>query len=398
MRVLRVVTRPNVGGPIRQAVALWHAHRGLGVRTLLVTGVCDPGEAAIPLAQLGLPILDARVTGTSEGVLQLPDLRRGLAPLRDRRARGALARIVAAFGPDVVHSHTSKAGWLARRAARGGRAVVAHTFHGHVLRDYYAAAVAFVLRRVERALAARSDLLFAVSPSCRAELAELGVAPAQRITVLPPAVDTSRFSATTRAKARARLGAGGDQALVAFVGRLVPIKRPLLFAQLVGRLPLAAGHVFGDGPLRASLAQGAPANLVLHGVRDDLADVMAAFDVLVLTSRREGCPLAAIEAFAAGVPVVGFDVPGVRDVLAEWGSGVLVPESAGVPGLAAAVRDLLADRVRRELLVARAGAGLPRFLPAAVAAELQACYRRARAPQGSERRFDAARLDGSHRQ
>ena len=110
---------------------------------------------------------------------------------------------------------------------------------------------------------------------------------------------------------------------------------------------------------------------------------MSAFDALLLPSRREGCPLVAIEAFAAGVPVVGFDVPGVRDVLATWGDGILVPEREGAAGLAGAL-----DRLRRDPgfgreLAARAKAGLFRFEPREVAAELLDLYRSL--PRGSAR-------------
>jgi glycosyltransferase involved in cell wall biosynthesis len=378
MRVVRILTRPNVGGPTRQVAALWREQRALGIRTLLVVGRCGAGETAVDLEREGVPRLapEAAADPAAEGHFVLPELGRGLRPLADRRAARLLRALLAAARPQVVHTHTSKAGWLGRRAAvAAGVPVVAHTFHGIVLRDYYAGPVAWLLAAVERSLARRSDLLFAVSPSCRDELAELGIAPAERIEVTPPAVELAPFARTERDAARARLGLGAAEFALGFVGRLVRIKRPELFAALLRRTPDATGLLFGDGPLGAAL-DGAP-RLRRLGARADLADLLAGLDVLVIPSTREGCPLAALEAFAAGVPVVGFDVPGVRDVLGAWGAGLLVPPAAGVGGLAAAVARLRAEPSLAGELRARARAGLGRHAPAAVAAQLAAAYERA---------------------
>lgn len=377
MRVMRVLTRPNVGGPARQAVALWHAQRGLGVRTLLVVGRCAAGESALDLAALGVPrvAFDA-VDATTEGFVEVPALMRPLHPLRDWQARGALRGLLARFAPQVVHTHTSKAGALLRAGGSGGARVV-HTYHGHVLRDYYGPLRSSLLVRFERRLAARTDALVAISPSCRDELVALRLAPAERFHVVPPAVDIAAFAAGDRPRARATLGLAPTTFALGFVGRLVPIKRPELFVDTVRALAdgdgTVAGLVFGDGPLRTSLAPSAGDQIRWLGARADLAQLLPACDALVFTSRREGCPLAAIEAFAAGVPVVGFDVPGVRDALATWGRGLLVPEVAGIAGLTAALTSLREDAVRGALVTA-ARAGLPRFAPEAVAAELLSIY------------------------
>lgn len=384
MRVLRLLTRPNIGGPMRQAVALWHEHRRLGLRTVLAVGACGADEASVDLEGTGIPLLapgDVRRQGpAAEGLVVVPSLRRGVHALRDQRAARELRRLVDAFGPDLVHTHTSKAGWLGRWAASRARvAAVAHTYHGHVLRDYFAAPAEMALRRVESFLARRTDLLFAVSPSCAAELAELGV---HNVRVVPPAVDVRAFTQTSRAEARQRLGLDEAAFAAGFVGRLVSIKQPGLFFDAVQRLPGVEGYVFGDGPLRRALEPRARGRVHMLGVRDDIPRLLAGLDVLVISSRREGCPLAAVEAFAAGVPVIGFDVPGVRDALGLWGAGVLVPPTEGADGLARAVQLLVADRQRRERIVARARARLDRFGPARVARLLADGYREVLASRG----------------
>lgn len=373
MRVMRVLTRCNLGGPTQQAIALWHAHRELGVATLLVTGAGAPAEAMLSPAAHGVPTLSlAQALAAGEhaaGWVEIPGLLRGIAPLGDHRAFAALRELLRAFQPTVVHTHTSKAGWLGRAAARASRVPTVHTFHGHVLRDYFAPPLQWWLRRLERRLARHTGRLLAVSASCADELAAAGVAERARFRVVPPAVPVVPLA--DRAAARAALGIPDGQQRVVCVGRLVPIKRVDQFVGAVARVDGLHGDVVGDGPLRASLQAGGDAGGRVHwrGAVAGIAANLAAYDALVLASVREGYPLVAVEACRAGVPVVGYDVPGVRDALAG-GGGELVPPAAGPEGLAAALRRVLATT--------RGTAPRPAsdaFAPPAVARELLDVYR-----------------------
>ena len=379
---MRILTRPNLGGPTRQAIALWHAQRALGLTTLLVTGTVDAIEDELSPADGGVPRLafDAVLAGHADagGWLALDDLRRGVAPRRDRRARRALVALMRAWRPDVVHTHTSKAGWLGRRAAGAADVVVvAHTFHGHVLQDYFGGLLSRWLRRQERRLARRTDLLFAVSGSCADELAAFGVAARDRFEVVPPAVP--RVEVLPRAAARSQLGIAADERRIVAVGRLVPIKRLGDFVAMIGRDRELHGDIIGDGPQRARLealaAAAAPGRIRLRGALPTVAAALPAYDAVVLPSVREGCPLIAVEAFAAGVPVIGYDVAGVRDVLGAWGGGLCVAEADGPAGLLAALRRLERQPELRQQCVAAATAGLARFDPAAIAQLLAAHYR-----------------------
>ena len=366
---MRVLTRPNLGGPTRQAIALWHAQAALGVRTLLVTGTVDASETLLSPEAHGVPelALPAALAMGEQAVgwVVLPGLERGFAPLGDRRARAAQLALLRRHRPDVVHTHTSKAGWLGRSAARQAGVPTVHTFHGHVLQGYFPAPLAWWLRQLERRLAGRTDRLVAVSASCADELAAAGVAPRDRFVVVPPAVPGGPV--LPRAEARRRLAIAPEERRIVCVGRLVPIKRVEHFLQMLAALPGVSGDVVGEGPLRAAL-QAAGGGARFRGAEPDIAALLSAYDVLVLPSVREGHPLVAVEAMRAGVPVVGYDVPGVRDALAG-GRGRLVPVAAGPLGLADAVREALAAPAPPPL------AGVDPFAPAAVARQLLTLYR-----------------------
>jgi glycosyltransferase involved in cell wall biosynthesis len=244
-----------------------------------------------------------------------------------------------------------------------------HTFHGHVLRDYFAPPLQWWLKHLERRLARHTARLLAVSASCADELAAAGVAERARFHVVPPAVPVVPIA--DRAAARAQLAIPAEQQRVVCVGRLVPIKRVDHFVRAIAQLDGVHGDVVGDGPLRQELRTGVDAGGRVHwrGAVVGIAANLAAYDALVLPSAREGYPLVVVEARRAGVPVVGYDVPGVRDALAG-GGGELVPAAAGPAGLAAALRRVLAP----------APATAPRaasdaFAPAAVAGELLDVYR-----------------------
>jgi glycosyltransferase involved in cell wall biosynthesis len=292
----------------------------------------------------------------------------------------ALRALIASFRPDVVHSHTSKAGFVARPVARAaGVPVVAHTFHGHVLRDYFPALVSALLARRERRLAAVTDLLFAVSASCADELAAAGVAARERFAVVPPAVPLP--PPLPRAAAASTLGIAVPERHLVCVGRLVPIKRVDHFVRAVAAMPGWSGDIVGDGPERGRLQllaeRQANSRIRFLGARPDIGRQLAGYAALVLPSRREGLPLVAVEAFAAGVPVVGYDVPGVRDALACYGPATAVPPAAGPAGLAAAILGLEVGNLRDRLATAGIAAAA-RFAPAAVAAALHSAYIAAR--------------------
>ena len=382
LRILRVLTRPNVGGPTQQVIALWHAMRAQRVSTVLVVGRCGPDEESVDLGAAGIPRVELgsrrdAVWTRGGGYLEVPPLGRSVRGVGDLRAMWQLRRLITSLRPDVLHTHTSKAGALGRLAALGcaarNRPVVVHTWHGHVLRDHLPRAGEVAAHWFERRLASWTDLHIAVGTDVARELREFGIAgTSDRLTVIPPAVETEAFAQAKKVPSQAL------RPTLGFVGRLVKVKRPGLFLDVVRECPGFDAILCGDGPLRSELEAAVRDDVRLQGrvvfagalARPTLAECIRKMSVLVTTSRREGYPLAVVEALAAGVEVVGFDRPGLGEVLRQAECAV-VAEQDGVAGLAAAAvakAGEVADRESVRDLVAACA-------PAAVAEALVAAYR-----------------------
>ncbi len=341
VRVLHVVTRMNVGGLARHLLTLIPSLRSRGFAPVLMHGPVDDDEAELPLEDDETP------------VLHNPWLRRRIDPVADLRAANEIRRAIAWIRPSIVHTHMAKAGALGRRAAMSsGVPGIVHTFHGHVLEGYFATPVNRLFVSIERELARRTDALVGVSRSVRDDLARIGIGEEAAWSVIPYGFDLAPFAtpASDRATVRRDLGIAPDALAVGIVGRLVPIKNLGLFFRAAHRV--AAEHprtvfvVAGDGDLRSALEPEARELLgdrvVFTGWVGDLPSLYASLDVTVLTSLNEGTPVALIEAAAAGIAAVATDVGGVRDVVEDGVTGLLVP-SEDADALAATIGRLLAD-------------------------------------------------------
>ncbi|MDP2052584.1 MAG: glycosyltransferase [Acidobacteriota bacterium] len=356
MRILRVITRLNIGGPSIQALALTSRLANRGATTTLIHGRLGDGEG------------DMRYLAAPEASLQfVPTLQRPIAPIDDLRTLQALYRAMRAFKPTLVHTHMAKAGLLGRLAAtaynltRGDapRALVVHTYHGHVLEGYFSRPKTAMFIGLERLMAWLSDAIIAISPAIQADL--LGtyhIGRPEQYRVVPLGFELGAFAAVdtaARQRARADLKIPADAPVLATVGRLTAIKNYSLLleaAQLVADTrPGLVVLLAGDGELRGDLeAQAARLGIAVNvrflGWRRDLPAIYAATDVFALTSRNEGTPVALIEAMATGVPGVSTDVGGVGDVIASSSMGIKVPLD-DPRALAAAVERLFADPEQR---------------------------------------------------
>jgi len=328
VRIARILTRLNLGGPARQVLAGDPRLVARGHAVRIFTGTPGPGEGDLFEA--------ARARGLD--VQRVPGLGRSVAPIADARALLALRGALADFAPDVVHTHASKAGALGRRAARKvPRAARVHTFHGHVLEGYFPAPVARGLAALERRLARDCQRVVAVSHATAADLVRLGVVEDEaRLVVIPPGIELEPFLALRgrHGALRAAIGADEQALVVAVVGRLAEVKRPELalavFQLLAARYPALHLVFVGDGELRGSVERALralPADRAarahLLGAREDMPAVLADVDVVLLTSRSEGLPVSLIEAAAAARPVVATPVGGVPELVVHERTGFL---------------------------------------------------------------------------
>jgi glycosyltransferase involved in cell wall biosynthesis len=255
----------------------------------------------------------------------------------------------------------AKAGTVGRLAALSlgsRRPRLVHTFHGHVLEGYFRGGRQRAFLEAERRLAGRTDVLVAVSPQVRDELLALGIGEAEQYRVLPLGLDLGRFREppASRGQLRRRLGLDAGTPLVAAVGRLVPIKDLGTLLLAVAQLPEVHLALLGDGESRPELeAQAAELGIArrVHflGWYEDIPGAMADADVVALTSRNEGTPVAIIEALASATPVVATAVGGVPFVVKDGVTGLLAPR--GDPGAIAGGLDrLLGDRTAAAAMAA----------------------------------------------
>jgi glycosyltransferase involved in cell wall biosynthesis len=371
VRVLRLITRLNIGGPSIQAITLSERLTARGFDTLLLHGELGPGEGDMSY------LLPASVHAR-----QFPALRRAVSPFNDATALVQIYRAVCQFRPAILHTHMAKAGMLGRLAAiaynqtagRGARVRLVHTYHGHVLEGYFNPAKTRVFIGIERRLAPWTDRIIAISPQIRTELLEEHrIGRLDQYRVVPLGFDLTGLAAVdeaAKAGARATLGIAPDAQVVTTVGRLTAIKQHRLFLE-TARL-VANGHpramflIAGDGELRRELealarSLGIADRTRFLGWRRDLATIYGASDVFLLTSRNEGTPVALIESLAAGVPGVSTDVGGVKDVIDSDAIGSMAP-FGDAPALAAHVATLLDDDARRHRMgIAGRHAALGRY-------------------------------------
>lgn len=352
IKILRIIGRLNVGGPAIHVVNLTAGLDPNRYHSLLVTGSENEAEGSM---------LDFALShGVKPTVIPEIVTAFSLAP-RDGKALWKLYSLMRKERPHIVHTHTAKAGFLGRLAARlSGVPVVVHTFHGHVLHGYYGPVKNQVLRRVEQSLAWATDRLVTVSEQVKADLAGYGIAKADKISVIPLGFDLGPFlnAHAHQSEFRRELGFTDQHKLIGIVGRIFPIKNHALFLDaakhIAARESSARFVIVGDGVLRPALENqarelGIGDRVLFTGWRSDLPRICADLNVLVVSSDNEGTPVSAIEAMTAGCPVVATRVGGLPDLIDDHKTGRLVPPR-DADALASAVLDLLqSPHTAREL-------------------------------------------------
>lgn len=360
IRVLHLVTRLDLGGAQRN--------------TLHTVATLDRSEFEPVLACGRGGILDGEARALEPGVrvLFVDSLVRELSPARDLAALLQLRALLEAERPDVLHTHSSKAGVLGRLAARlAGIPVVVHTFHGFGFHDRQSAPVRALYLGAERLSAGLADRLVFVSRSNMRDAERLGLGEDARRVLIRSGVRLSDFPAgDDPAAVKAGLGLAPTARLVLSVGNLKPQKNAFDLLRAAERVlaaePAAAFALVGDGPLRGELeaavrARGLSGRFLLPGWRRDVPALLAAADVFALSSLWEGLPRALVEAMKSARPCVCYATDGVTDLLEDGRTGLLA-EPGDSAALAEGVLRLLRDRALAARLGSAAAAAIgPEF-------------------------------------
>lgn len=375
-RVLRMIARLNIGGPAIHATLLTERLDPSRYTSFLLAGTEEPGEGNY-LALHGRSLARLEI---------VPSLGREIRGPRDLGALGAIVRAVRHIRPHVVHTHTAKAGALGRLAAWLCRVpVVVHTYHGHVLDGYFSPAKTRLFVSIERGLARVSTRLVAVTPQVRDALLAHGIGARDRFEVVPLGFDLEPFASASRGTRvlHRELGIPVESRLVTIVARLVPIKAHDVFlaaaALVAPSRPDVRFLVVGDGERRAELERmagdlGLAGRVRFLGWRADLAGIYADSDVVGLSSRNEGSPVALIEAMATGCPVVSTRVGGVSDVVSDGETGLLVPPGDDA-ALAESIGRVLDDSdLARRLGVSARTASVSRYGAERLLGDIDALY------------------------
>ncbi|MHC5012859.1 MAG: glycosyltransferase [Planctomycetota bacterium] len=345
-RVLRIITRLNRGGPLRQLTALVPALKPFGWEGPVVTGVTEPHE----------PDGTEELEAAGAEVIRLRSLRRGVSPGSDARAFGSVQSLVRRLRPDVVHTHLSKAGVLGRKAAFLAGVPTVHTFHGHHLTAPWPLDV--MTRFAERALAPVTAAAIALTPRQRRDLVTTHrVLPAHRVRVVGPGLDVAdvrgRAAAGPVPRPMARLRETGLPVFL-WAGRFVPVKDPLGLVDAAARSLRAFRLVLlGDGPLREEVRE----RIRDRGLSEVVRCPGAVDEVAPWSSRSEGAPLLVLEAKALERAALVTTVGGVPDLVSHGEDGWWVPPG-DVDALARGMDALASDRDRLRAMGRAAGADI----------------------------------------
>lgn len=354
MRIAHVITRMIVGGAQENTLFTCKDLVALhGDDVLLITGPSHGPEGE----------LLRRDAAPGVVIRELDSLRRSIHPWRDLVAYREIRRELRAFRPDVVHTHSAKGGVLGRLAAWSLRApAVVHTVHGAPFHPYQSALARNVYRWCEWYAAGKCHHLVSVADAMTDLLVEARVAPREKFTTILSGMEVGPFleSAAHREPVRRELGLAPDDVVIGKIARLFPLKGHefLLRAapEIVRRSPRVKFLLVGDGVLREQVEQEAAAagiadRLVFAGLvpPERIPALLAAMDVLVHTSLREGLARALPQALLAGRPVVSYDIDGAREVVLPDRTGLLLPPRSIEP-LVEALTRLANDPALRERL------------------------------------------------
>jgi glycosyltransferase involved in cell wall biosynthesis len=322
---MRIIARMNVGGPAVQVSGLMRGFDPSVFEQELLTGFCAADEADY-LEKVATDVNAERIDG----------LGRSIKPRADLTALFAIVKEIRRFKPDIIHTHTAKAGVVGRIASilSGHKSVRVHTFHGHLLNGYFGAGKTKLVVLVEKFLALFTDQLLAVGAKVKDDLLAAGIGKQNKFGVMPPGLQLAEVP--SKAAARKELSLHNDTNYCAFIGRITQIKRPDRFLDVVAEIKSRGIDlhfiVAGAGVLLTYCKERAEAEnlpVTFLGWREDIEVVLAAADFVLLTSDNEGTPLSLIQAGMVGIPVVATNVGSTNEIVVDGETGLLTDLSVG---------------------------------------------------------------------
>ena len=342
MRVLHVIARLNVGGTARYITQLANELPKHGIETFIATGFVQGAEVEDESAQ-------------SIDLIRIPSMGRSINPIKDHFARKQLDKIIAEIKPDIIHTHTFKAGYVIRM--KNQSVPVVHTFHGHLLDDpEFSGFKSKIIIELERMLAKKSAKLVTVGRRVADELLDQKIGYRAQFVNIPPGVVPVNVTPKQQALKNLNLGDDGKP-LVGWIARVTGVKNPMRALEVADALPDTRFVMAGGGDLLEQVKAAAPSNVSVIGWAEAV-DLFGASDIIFSTSENEGMPVALIEAQLAGKPVVATDVGSVSEVILNHETGIVTNKNAG--SIASAVESLVLSKTTREemgrLAIARAQA------------------------------------------
>lgn len=320
----------NVGGTARYLTMLSNGLEANGITSEIATGFVQGAEAEDPsIAEVKIHRID--------------HLGRAIKPIADHLAMKEFLAIVAETKPDIIHTHTFKAGFIARSKrktlikAAGKEIKFVHTFHGHLLDDpEFSGPKKTAIIAIERALAKKSDKLITVGQKVANELLANEVGNANQFINIPPGVKPLVIK--SKEEARQELGLTHNGPVIGWLARVTGVKNPLLAAEIAKEIPNATFIFGGAGDLLDGLKKNAPLNSKVFGWVD-AATFISACDIILSTSENEGMPVALIEAQLAGKPVIATNVGSTAEVVINNQTGIIA--SKNKQELITAIKSLL---------------------------------------------------------
>ena len=319
MKVLQVIARFNLGGTAKYLITLNTGLNKSGIKSLIATGYVQKGEIEDPDVARLKPI-------------RVKNLGRKISPLNDFKAAKQLRKVILETAPDLIHTHTFKAGLLVRMQRNkieeelGKRVKIVHTYHGHLFDDpQFRGIKSIIIRVIERKLSKKTDQIITVGEAVKADLNDMNIYGKKKTISIPPAVKQLKLINKDSALKKFRVK-DKKRVRMLWLARVTGVKNPKRLVDIARATPEIDFYMAGGGDLIEKVKSQAPSNLKVLGWQD-ARSILPIADVFLSTSENEGMPIALIEAQLAGIAVVATNVGSVSEVIVDNKTGLLCSKS-----------------------------------------------------------------------